>query len=209
MIRNHNGTVTALTKLSAKPAKPFTDGTYYVDTAAGDIYLYSQLFSTYAVAFAGNSVTLQINLNNGEAVLTRVVSTNSPVGDLPVPKRDGYTFGGWFTDSTLTTPYDPRMIASSDFAVYAKWTPKKRGGKTGGNGGGNTTGGGSGSEPVVVQTTQTSPQNLAAQAAPVSTLSPRTADDSFPQLILFAILSLVSGIGAVVCFFLLMRVRRR
>ena len=30
-----------------------------------------------------------------------------------------------FTDSAFATPFDPRMLATADLSVYAKWTEKK------------------------------------------------------------------------------------
>lgn len=38
----------------------------------------------------------------------------------PAPEREGFTFGGWFTDSTLSTQYTPRAITANT-TLYAKW----------------------------------------------------------------------------------------
>lgn len=53
-----------------------------------------------------------------------VVINNSPYGTLPTPEREGYTFNGWWTDST----YDGEEITSntlvnldSDQTLYAQW----------------------------------------------------------------------------------------
>lgn len=39
------------------------------------------------------------------------------------PYRVGYTFGGWYTDKSFTTPYTARQL-TADTTVYAKWTPR-------------------------------------------------------------------------------------
>ncbi len=35
--------------------------------------------------------------------------------------KTGYTFGGWYTDSNLTTPFNSSSIITSDITLYAKW----------------------------------------------------------------------------------------
>lgn len=46
---------------------------------------------------------------------------------LDSPTKDGYTFGGWYTNSTCTTSAGSSIGATSktaDFTLYAKWTEK-------------------------------------------------------------------------------------
>ena len=49
--RNHSGSATAFTQLSALPGSGAADGTYYLDTANHLIYVYTQKFSTYAIGY--------------------------------------------------------------------------------------------------------------------------------------------------------------
>lgn len=58
------------------------------------------------------------------------------------PTRDGYTFGGWFTDETCTQAYDFSTPVTADMTLYAKWT--KNAVNPGGNGGSGTNGGNGG-----------------------------------------------------------------
>lgn len=68
------------------------------------------------------------------------------------PTRDGYTFGGWYTDEACTQAYDFSTPVTVDLTLYAKWTknavnPGGSGGSgsNGGNGGaGNGSGAGAG-----------------------------------------------------------------
>ena len=58
------------------------------------------------------------------------------------PTRDGYTFGGWFTDEACTQAYDFSTPVTADLTLYAKWT--KNATNPGGNGGSDTNGGNGG-----------------------------------------------------------------
>ena len=43
-------------------------------------------------------------------------------GKLTIPKVEGYTFDGWYTDDTHTTKFDFTQPIKSNTTVYAKWT---------------------------------------------------------------------------------------
>lgn len=58
------------------------------------------------------------------------------------PTRDGYTFGGWFTDEACTQAYDFSTPVTADLTLYAKWT--KNAVNPGGNGGSGSNGGNGG-----------------------------------------------------------------
>ena len=58
------------------------------------------------------------------------------------PTRDGYTFGGWYTDEACTQAYDFSTPVTADLTLYAKWT--KDAVNPGGNGGSGTNGGNGG-----------------------------------------------------------------
>ena len=55
------------------------------------------------------------------------------------PTRDGYTFGGWYTDEACTRAYDFATPVTADLTLYAKWT--KNATSPGGNGGAGSNGG--------------------------------------------------------------------
>lgn len=60
------------------------------------------------------------------------------------PTREGYTFGGWYTDEACTQAYDFSTPVTADMTLYAKWT--KNATNPGGNGGSgsNSSNGGTG-----------------------------------------------------------------
>lgn len=60
--------------------------------------------------------------NGGSSVDNKIVSYLDLV-DVPAsPKREGYTFKGWYTNSALTTPFDfDNMQLTGNLTLYARW----------------------------------------------------------------------------------------
>ena len=114
-----------------------TSGEY--DFAAGGITLYAKFtLKTFTVTFEVNGGTAvdSITLEKGALVIA------------PVVTREGYEFGGWYTDEALTNAYEFGAAGiESDLTLYAKWTaveseqpvapPADDGGKKSGCGGEN------------------------------------------------------------------------
>src|SRR5690554_2410507 len=68
-----------------------------------------------------NSYTLSYDSNGGSPVTaitqdyaTTIIQPNDPI-------RQGYTFGGWYSDSSLTTAYTFTTMPAEDITLYAKW----------------------------------------------------------------------------------------
>ena len=118
------------TKLTA-PAAPTKegyrfDGWYYdnnggkakwdfdAGTVTRAMTLTAKWVQTYTVAF---------DTNGGSAVAPVTVDTGSTVTKPADPTKSGYTFGGWYKDSTLQTPWDfANGTVTADTTLYAKWT---------------------------------------------------------------------------------------
>ena len=92
---------------------------------------------------SAESWTVAFNSNGGSACDTKFVATAD--GKLVKPAdstRDGYTFGGWYTDEACTQAYDFSTPVTADLTLYAKWT--KNAVNPGGNGGAGSNGGNGG-----------------------------------------------------------------
>lgn len=90
---------------------------------------------------AVESWTVAFNSNGGSACDTKFVATADGKLVKPAdPTRDGYTFGGWYTDEACTQAYDFSTPVTADLTLYAKWT--KNAVNPGGNGGAGSNGGG-------------------------------------------------------------------
>ena len=69
-------------------------------------------------------VTITFNANGGSvSPETRTVTSVSEVGRLPIPRRSGQSFAGWFTAVDGGSPIGENMVASSDVTYYAHWSP--------------------------------------------------------------------------------------
>lgn len=47
------------------------------------------------------------------------------VGELPVPEKEGYTFGGWFADRGFVEEVTEDSVISGHTVLYARWTAKR------------------------------------------------------------------------------------
>ncbi|MNB81788.1 Internalin-A precursor [compost metagenome] len=80
----------------------------------GDLTLYAK--------WKANSYTVSFNSNGGTAVSSQAVAYGAPAQQPAAPVKTGYTFGGWYSDSALTTVYDFSAPVQGNVTLYAKWT---------------------------------------------------------------------------------------
>ncbi len=65
--------------------------------------------------------TVTFNSNGGSSVSSQTVEEGEKASKPTDPTRDGYTFGGWYTDSACTQAYDFNTEVSGNITLYAKW----------------------------------------------------------------------------------------
>lgn len=107
--------------------------------ASGNLYYINDSGTLFKLG-AVESWTVAFNSNGGSACDTKFVATADGKLVKPAdPTRDGYTFGGWFTDEACTQAYDFSTPVTADLTLYAKWT--KNATNPGGNGGAGSNGG--------------------------------------------------------------------
>jgi len=64
--------------------------------------------------------------NGGNKISTVEVKAKEKVTKPTEPKKDGYTFDGWYSDSKLTKAFDFNTAIDDDITLYAKWTEVKK-----------------------------------------------------------------------------------
>lgn len=69
-------------------------------------------------------VTVTFNANGGRVDVTTAKTSGGKLASLPIPRRDGYTFDGWYTAAEGGTLVTTATLFTEDTTVYAHWTKK-------------------------------------------------------------------------------------
>jgi len=88
--RYHDGIATKLTQNTTH-----ADGTFWLDTANGFIYIYTKLFSTYAIGASDIHTVTVTNDGNGTGSASPASGTNGTAVTLTATPNDGYHFKEW------------------------------------------------------------------------------------------------------------------
>lgn len=67
---------------------------------------------------------IRFETNGGNTIKSQNLNKNATVTEPEEPKKDGYTFVGWYTDKDLTKEYNFSTKVTSGFTLYAKWAEK-------------------------------------------------------------------------------------
>lgn len=116
---------------AARPEDPTKEGYTFVGW-----YVDEELTTEYDfdVAVNGNIVlyakweevpvaiyTVTFESNGGSTVESQSVEEGKTIIKPTDPTKEGYIFGGWYTDEELTIEYDFDTEVTSDITLYAKW----------------------------------------------------------------------------------------
>ena len=71
-----------------------------------------------------SSCTLTFNSMGGSAASSITKRFGAKL-TLPTPNKTGYTFDGWYTDETCTTPFAGATMPAESLTLYAKWAPRE------------------------------------------------------------------------------------
>lgn len=83
----------------------------------------SKTYQVVCGELVGPEAAIEFDSNGGSSLAQIVKVEGSLVGTLPTPVRDGYTFGGWFTDNgTFKKAFAERKMPTGTTKLYAKWT---------------------------------------------------------------------------------------
>ena len=78
-------------------------------------------FATASVTVP-QAVTVTFDAQGGSAVPSQIVNYNSTITKPADPARSGYSFAGWYTDTTYTTQWNfANDKVTDDVTLYAKW----------------------------------------------------------------------------------------
>ena len=70
--------------------------------------------------------TITFNSNDGTSVAPQNVNAGEKLTEpTPAPTREGFTFVGWYEDSTFSKKFDFNTPITNSMTLYAKWTENK------------------------------------------------------------------------------------
>ena len=85
---------------------------FYYDGSTSALFLSTSTFFT--VTFNANG--------HGTAPAAQNVTSGGKATEPTAPTATGYTFGGWYTESSCTNKYDFSAAVTKNITLYAKWT---------------------------------------------------------------------------------------
>lgn len=94
------------------------------------IYLYKTLYESgdFSSNYAPANIVFMNNYSdevNGGYYRLDNVETGETLPEPPAPEREGYIFGGWYTEPECVTAWDfgdpPHIEEDAEFRLYAKW----------------------------------------------------------------------------------------
>lgn len=129
---NGGSAVAAITLASGAavtaPTQPtkteFTFGGWYSDSALTIAYTFSVMPAQNITLYAKWNVvqtTITFEANGGSAVDDITQNTGTAIVAPNEPTKAGYTFDGWYSDSTLSTVYTFNLMPATNLILYAKW----------------------------------------------------------------------------------------
>ena len=81
----------------------------------------SQQTQVTATATDHSTYTVTFNANGGSSVASQSVIAGKQISSPETPLRPGYSFLGWYQDTTFTQLYDFSSPVTCSFTLYAKW----------------------------------------------------------------------------------------
>ncbi|MDD6188743.1 MAG: S-layer homology domain-containing protein [Clostridiales bacterium] len=80
---------------------------------------------------AAATYTVTFDTDGGTVIAPQKVEKNGYLTAFDAPEKEGYVFGGWFTDEALTERFDLSSKITSNLQLYAKWISDEKTDSTG------------------------------------------------------------------------------
>lgn len=106
-----------------KPGYDFSQWSNGVTSAYQSVPVYGD--ATYIAYFSPKTFNVTFDSTTGEADITnKTVTYNELYGELPLPKKSGYNFDGWFTSAIggVKINADSKVTLTEDHTLYAQWS---------------------------------------------------------------------------------------
>jgi uncharacterized repeat protein (TIGR02543 family) len=99
---------------------------WYADQALATPYTFTTMPTQDITVYAKwnvQSFTITFEANGGSVVANLTADFEDIITQPIAPTKDGYSFGGWYTDQALTTSYTFTAMPAQNLTLYAKWDP--------------------------------------------------------------------------------------
>ena len=119
--QNYNTVVTAP---SAPIKTGYTFGGWYSNAGLTVDYTFTTMPDENITLYAKwniNSYTITFASNDGSLVSAIMENYNTAVTAPSAPTKTGYTFGGWYSNASLTSLYAFTTMPAENITLYAKW----------------------------------------------------------------------------------------
>ena len=73
------------------------------------------------IYYSRNSYTVTFDTNGGSEITQKYAVYGDSVTEPDIPKKSGYTFGGWYLDSDFYKEYDFGEAITDNIVLYARW----------------------------------------------------------------------------------------
>ncbi len=81
-----------------------------------------EILITQYAKLSANQCSVTFESNGGTSITTQYVDSGSTATEPTDPTRAGYSFAGWYSDSTLTQEWGFDTSITENITIYAKWT---------------------------------------------------------------------------------------
>ena len=108
---------------SAEYADHFFEG-WYTDPTEGVLVTGTETITHDTTYYARYIEKCTVTFDAGDGTASfdeKVVGKGSAIGELPTAERSGFTFDGWYTDSSCTTKVTTNTVVNSTTTYIARW----------------------------------------------------------------------------------------
>ena len=112
----------------SEPSEPirtgYTFNGWYVDEDFTETYAFKTMPAEDIIVYAKwtiNQYSITFNSNGGSVTDSITQDYATSVLEPTEPTREGYNFEGWYSNSTLITPYTFTTMPAKDINLYGKW----------------------------------------------------------------------------------------
>ncbi len=112
---------TNLSNLSETSFESYSFDENDITYKAVNLFLSNNQVPTFIAKWNDVLYTINFNTNGGSEVQSITNIFGTPISNLPNTEKQGFNFGGWFTEPELENEFNQTTMPDEDITLYAKW----------------------------------------------------------------------------------------